>query len=417
MEKVHLTSSFVDAALPPERGERWIADTEIQGFGLRLWATNSGEGKAFAIRTFTTDGRIVRRTFDIRKSSEYRCELIFDLESRGLGSYLVSARRWACSEICRLKGLFPRLDRSEAVRVRKAEQTLQSSVQKATENLLDDMRRRKLSDPYIDRLDKLFFIHLPKAIRSAPMAEVSPSQIATALSKANLAPTALRVLRNFVIRVFETAVPAKSSLLYFSRELDDLLHGARSHCYNGLFNQLEDFAEENYETLFQRLEAEKTYWQQGMCVRLFFEFWTPFHRLLGARWDGIVHGRWYPYPPSERRLNFRYGGLIDNRVAGLLDRVRRLGTEEFGASSYWFPSRFGRKFGHIRTVDTIWRDALYDIGARYFPLRKAALSYRYSEFYRRRTLKRVFHAVESRRVLPDVTYRESAPPADADLRF
>jgi hypothetical protein len=119
-----------------------------------------------------------------------------------------------------------------------------------------------------------------------------------------------------------------------------------------------------------------TYWQQAMCVRLFFEFWTPFYRLLGARWDGIVDRRWYPYPLSERRLNLRYGGRIDEPVAVLLDRVRRLGTERFGPNPYWFPTQFGRKFGHIRTVDTIWRNTLCDIRARYFPLREMALSYR-----------------------------------------
>ena len=146
------------------------------------------------------------------------------------------------------------------------------------------------------------------------------------------------------------------------------------------FPELKDLTEEDYKQIFQRLEAERTYWQQAMCIRLFFEFWTPFYRLMGAQWVGIIDRRWYPYPLSERRLNLRYGGRIDGQVATLLDRVRRLGTEKFGASPYWFPSKFSRKFGHIRTVDTIWRNTLHDMQARYFPLREVALNYRRSLF-------------------------------------
>ena len=93
VERVHLTPELVDAALPPERGERWIGDTDIQGFGLRLWTTTSGEGKAFAIRTSGSNGITVRRTFDPKDSSEYRCALLLDPRPGELGSYLASARR------------------------------------------------------------------------------------------------------------------------------------------------------------------------------------------------------------------------------------------------------------------------------------------------------------------------------------
>jgi hypothetical protein len=262
------------------------------------------------------------------------------------------------------------------------------------------MRRRKVSEPYIDRLDKLFSIHVPATIRSARLADVGPNQIARALSTSDIPLTALRLVQTFIGRIFETAALALPSLLYFARDLGDHLHQLQGDRYDKRFPELKDLAEEDYRGLFQRLETEGTYWQQAMCARLFFEFWTPFYRLMGAQWDGIVDRRWYPYPPSERRLNMRYGGRIDEQVAALLDRARRLGTERFGPNPYWFPSQLGRKFGHIRTVDTIWRNALYDIGARYFPLREIALSYRRSTFH----LRSVWSLVQSQKLSQGDTF-------------
>jgi hypothetical protein len=389
VERVLLTPEFVDTALPPGRGERWIGDTEISGFGLRLWATRSGEGKAFAVRTSAFDGKIARKTFDPRDSWEYRYALLIDSGSGQLGSDLTSARQWAWHEITRLKGRILQLEKVQSIRIRAAEQKLSSTVQEVAEDLLEGMRRRKLSEPYIDRLDKLFSLYVPGTIRSAPLAEVAPSQVATALSTANLSLTALRIVRAFIGRVFEQAAPAQPSLLYFLRHLDDHLHQLQGERYDTRFPELEDLTEEDYGQIFQRLEAELTYWQQAMCVRLYFEFWTPFDRLMGARWDSISDRRWYPYPLSEQRLNLRYGGRIDGHVATLLDRVRRFGTERFGPNPYWFPSKFGRKFDHIRTVDTIWRNTLHDLRAPYFPLREVALSYRRSGLHLRSISNRI----------------------------
>ena len=198
----------------------------------------------------------------------------------------------------------------------------------------------------------------------------------------------MRLVQRFVEHIFETAAPAEPSFLHFARDLDNHLQ-LQGASFDSGFSELTDLTEEYYERLFQRLEAETTYWQQAMCVRLFFEFWTPFYRLMGAQWDGIVDRRWYPYPLSEGRLNLRYGGRIDERVSALLERVRSLGTERFGPNPYWFPSQFGRKFDHIRTVDTIWRNTLRDLGERHFPLRDIALSYKRSVYH----LRSVFNLI------------------------
>jgi hypothetical protein len=45
-----LTAEYVDGVERPPTGELWIADTEIRGFGLRVWTGEGGDFKAFAIR-------------------------------------------------------------------------------------------------------------------------------------------------------------------------------------------------------------------------------------------------------------------------------------------------------------------------------------------------------------------------------
>jgi hypothetical protein len=66
VERRLLTADFVNRATPPDLGERWIADTKLRGFGLRLWRTSSGEGKALAIRVVDTEGRSIRRTYVVK---------------------------------------------------------------------------------------------------------------------------------------------------------------------------------------------------------------------------------------------------------------------------------------------------------------------------------------------------------------
>src|SRR5438270_13592821 len=135
VERVHLTTEFVKTVLPPERGERWIGDSEISGFGLRLWATRSGEGKAFALRTSLCGGKSVRRSFDPRESVEYRFAVLLNSKPEELGSYLSCARRWAWSEIIKLEGEVLHFDKLDNIRTRAVEQRLLSTVQEVAEDL------------------------------------------------------------------------------------------------------------------------------------------------------------------------------------------------------------------------------------------------------------------------------------------
>ena len=63
-ERRRIDSDFLDSVRPPEIGERWIADTLVCGFGLRLWAGKKGGGVAFCVRVSDLNGKSVRKTYD-----------------------------------------------------------------------------------------------------------------------------------------------------------------------------------------------------------------------------------------------------------------------------------------------------------------------------------------------------------------
>src|SRR5262245_17394385 len=113
-ERRLLTEEFVNAVEPPPRGEKWIADTEVRGFGLRLWRTTTGEGKAFGIRVANADGRVVRRTYTDRAHVGF---WFGRYERHLLGKETEDAREWARDEIDKAKS---RKTRREEYREQRA---------------------------------------------------------------------------------------------------------------------------------------------------------------------------------------------------------------------------------------------------------------------------------------------------------
>ncbi len=87
LERRRLSDDFVDSVQPPQTGERWIADSAVRGFGIRLWGDKASR-KSFARRFPDKCGRTIRRTF-----------------SRAQGSLLSQARDRAGPEFRALKGL------------------------------------------------------------------------------------------------------------------------------------------------------------------------------------------------------------------------------------------------------------------------------------------------------------------------
>jgi hypothetical protein len=196
VERAKLTPQLVFEATSPNRGERWIADTKIKGFGLRLWSTKSGGRKAFAIRVSGPSAGKIRRTFDLDKARRTNFDLRHSYRENkyGLGEYLEEAREWARDEIDRIKRR-PTVEHEAWLERLSAEQLVQSmTLERAASALLGGLDANNASEAYRDRLNKLFAVHVPDRIKQTTLKKLNPRQIARALVKAKASPGNVRIL-------------------------------------------------------------------------------------------------------------------------------------------------------------------------------------------------------------------------------
>src|SRR5262249_13133819 len=142
------------------------------------------------------------------------------------------------------------------------------------------------------------------------------------------------------------------------------------------YPELNKFPDRNYHRIFHVLESETEYWQQALAIRIYFEFHAPLTRILSAEWNQIVDQQWYPYSPEEKEFWFECREKIEKDARKILDRIQELSSSQFNKSSYWFPTKFGRKHSHIRSVEHVWRVTLRKCGMQYYPLREFSRSYR-----------------------------------------
>lgn len=390
VERRILTGDFVDEVSPPSKGERWIADTKVKGFGLRLWATKGGGQKSLAIRASDENGRSVRVTFDPYSSRTYRTDLSLDkLLGRQhhrfrLGSFLSEARYWAKAEIDFIKGKpfdsseYELRQESAANREEVAQRVRNLSLEKAAESVIKGLEINGSSESYRDSLFRIFHSFVPSEMKSANLEEITPAALAEAISNPEIRFGNLRTLRTFLGRVFREAGGFCVELQHFSDEFAEVFWPKwQDKCEGEVpYPALMEWTRSHYEEIFALLEKEEQYWQQAFCIRLYFAFGVPLTGLMRAQWTQICDGSWFPYQPHERNYWYVYRTPIDEKPKQILDEVALRVKQSFPGSRYWFPSSHGRKFGHIRSVDTVWHQTLNKIGAGYFPLRDAAMRWR-----------------------------------------
>jgi hypothetical protein len=369
-----LTPEFVRAVKPPAKGERWIADTKLKGFGLRLWATPSGVGKAFALRT-SNAGKKARKTFDPRPVFVGLVKGRKHLSSQGLVDSLESARSWARDEIDIAKGRSTLEEDRQARREHIARRMNRLTLEQAAEKLTRGMLAEGRSQPYVDRLNKLFAIHVPQEVRSLRLSEVPPRKLARALVSMAGHGGNLRTLKSFVRQIYDRAATFNGSLRAFSSELSEQFWKQWQIANRLPFPELQNLEQPDYEAIFAILEAEEDRWQQALCIRLFFIFGAPLSRLRVAQWRQIIGDRWYPYLPEEKVYWFESAENINSDAKALLDRLRNLGRVRSKRSAYWFPCATDPR-KPIATTHGTWRETLNRVGSRYYPLGEFARSYR-----------------------------------------
>jgi hypothetical protein len=370
MQTVRFTRAFLRSVTPPEKGELWVADAKVRGFGLRLWWTKSGGQRAFAIRVRDSSGVVRRKTFDPRSTSTYRLAVLDRTDDPEVADLLDNAREWAHDEIAKLKGRLTQAERQMLRWRRELDRASSLTLGQAAQQLLDDMMSRGLTKSYIDQQNKLFHQIIPKVLQETNVTLVEPAVIAASLVRRDIKPGNIRVLRSFIGQIqhigaiggFREAL-AKEFWRRWEAEMDVR------------FPELRDLHAGDYHRLFDLLEHDER-WQPALCIRLFFEFAAPLSRLMAAQWSQILDEFWYPYWPDERILWFEGRQQIKDDTRAILERVKHRIQRDFKASEYWFPSPSVHSSSHIKAVDATWQRTLHCLGSPPYPLRDFALSYR-----------------------------------------
>jgi hypothetical protein len=249
--------------------------------------------------------------------------------------------------------------------------------------VLDGMMDAGATAAYHLRLYKLFSSHVPVDIANKRVCEVMPDEISKILGSPSLTIGNLRVLRPFMGQVLD--LPRRFGVDTEVSSYDLRTMGQQQGRGSLPVTQLREWREADYDAFFALLETEQDKWQQARCLRLFFHFYCPMSQLMRARWDqlwvvksGIVSGE---TDEAGNFLQWRYSDKWRGRetLRGASERIARECLErrsEFPNSAFWFPTRFGRRVSHIRSIDHMWRTVLAAQKLSYVSPRLFRMAYR-----------------------------------------
>ncbi len=381
VERAILNQRIIDEAEPPATGERWIADTQIKGFGLRLWRDSSGKPqKAYGVRVSDPNGRSIRRTLRLWDAYflHHRHEFAWnfpplDPENAALGEGVRIARSWAYDEINRIKGKPTLAEEDEEQKRVGKERASTLSLEQAVKAIIKGMEFEGLSLAYRDRLQKLFDIYVASsvpAIANKRACEITLDDVAKVLNTLNTKPGNIRILRPLLRRALEIpfnfGVETKSSP-YGYLDLGDRV------AYSVSFPpKLRHWKRKQFFDLLDDLTEDNERWQQAACIRLYLTGSAPLSQIMAARRDDIFPTQISdPFGTDDTTKNgyiWQYARgwkgreIIRGTTANLIQRCFELGEEQF-VSPYLFPSKFGAR-GHIRSVEYVWRETLirHDLG-------------------------------------------------------
>lgn len=345
-----LTEEFIDNLKAPASGEIWIADTEIKGFGIRLWAGRKYTSGAFAVRTTDQNGRAVRKTFDpyknqnwtwrLKKSDPSDFVVFTDNEAAlKLSIFLDDAREWAKTEIGRLKGKLASEKEEEAARndyekMREdfGDYLKKQSLGKLTELVIERGSCRGWSQRYQDRLRKAFYaFDKDGRIKNKTILELNEGILPGLIEKSNISPGNLRLLRsilNVVLWNIHEMGGGTIAAIYPRHARN--FNPKASEAYH------EKFILEDYKKLFSTIHEIPFNWRSKICIEMCFYINTPVTCIMRGRWSHIIEATWLPYAPSERKNWYWTGQRIDQQFLEFLRRIRIHLIEEGISSDYWF---------------------------------------------------------------------------------
>jgi hypothetical protein len=359
VERRLLAAKFVNRVRAPSDGERWVADTKIRGFGLRLWTIKGISGKAYGLRCVDVNGKAVRRTYTPSKRES-------------LGACLEHARNWARDERDRLKD---RLTVHQEYRINHSR--LEYAFSRLTLRQLADaklrgMRTRGLTEDYVTQCDKLFSHCVPLRLQRKRLSSLKSEEIAKCIKRLDSSPGKARVLRAFIGQILESSKefhPGAWRLLKESHRLYTPDYGARR-----LYETSPALNEQTLSLLFTRLSAEQESPLQALFVRLLFEFDVPYERLLRAQWQQFEGFLWYPWSRSERKFSRMHRRRVEPWTVPILKRLRTEASKFAPESRFLFPSPISQS-GHMRVFEAFWLRVAREVGLARHPLKKLIRAY------------------------------------------
>jgi hypothetical protein len=393
IQRTYLTEQYVDEIELPPRGERWIADSAQSGFGLRVWATTNGIGKAYSVRATSPDGATIRRSVSLwslrrniwRGWEEREAEVT-------IGKCLPAARKWARDQLDQIRGKPTLRDEERSQSARSARWGRNLTLQRAAEAVLMNLNLAGRSIAYRDRLDKLFARHVPHDIQIKRVFRIKSSDIDMILKSPDLKPENLRILRPFLSRCLDICRQVKirphTSVLWHGYkdlpDIDDPLDEIGDN------DQTAPWRTDDFHRFLGSMITEDR-WQQGLCLSFYFYTHASLSQMMTARWDEFsdlaYSSRLDSNAPLMWRREWRHvdGRFNRNQLtrraqaifAAILDKHESLGLD----SDYLFPSQYGRSAPHIRSIDHVWREGLARAGLRYISPKHMRTLFENKRFY------------------------------------
>lgn len=335
MKKSRLTPAFVNALQPPEYGETWVADTVVKGFGVRLWATQRGSGKAYIIRVKDKTGHYKREAYS--PYQRWGAAVIgYDKFSNDFGSFLEDARNWARDRIDHFKGHPTLLEEEKIQSDRVRGRIKRLTLGQVAESMINGMRVNSLSSTYVDRLDKLFHNYVPSKTKKIKLSEVKTQDLMDVFLNENLSYENARILRGFLGKI-------NKNTLYSIKGYDEFLDNYRVFMYNDNASELIDVR--LLELVIGYLKDDREKWRQSMALYMYLISGSSALNILTLRYDQFDGRFWCTKSNRNNYYNeLRISEAMRRGINIICERHREFGIE----SPYFFPSRKSL-LDHIKT--------------------------------------------------------------------
>jgi hypothetical protein len=200
-----LTKELIASTPAPQKGEVWLADSVVKGFGVRIWRNRSGtRGMSYAVRAKDRRGKWARRKIDVQIHVKLRWALFVRRtdDEAAFFEALKYARETAREEISRIKGRMTaperRLAKSEARRKAQLEQT----CKQAFDSLIQKAQSEGKSADYVHRLDKVFYRYIPEKLLEKQLKDVSSDDLMPIFSDITIPTSSFKILQMVAGRVF-----------------------------------------------------------------------------------------------------------------------------------------------------------------------------------------------------------------------